>query len=174
MSCEHWHVMISLIIWTLCSLSAIIESILDSCRLFDIVELSRLDIIHPPQWSRVDEEDCCLRRPMERPRKKHVWPRLGAFSDERWLSFSSETGQDVSDACNRSVSVEDEDGRLVEEITGIELSNPMKSCGGAQRSSPTGAIAYGMPRYSETSVRLAAGCPTIMPLVGKSRAKNRW
>ena len=46
-------------------------------------------------------------------------------------------------------------------VTGFEDEY---DCGAANRKSPSGGCAYGMPRYSETPVRLAAGWPETGPL----------
>jgi hypothetical protein len=49
----------------------------------------------------------------------------------------------------------------------------VKGSGAANLRAPTGALAKGMPKYSETSDRLDAACPMISPLVVETGCPTR-
>src|SRR5688500_5822623 len=49
---------------------------------------------------------------------------------------------------------------------------PTRACGGRQRSSPTGGVAYGMPRYARTPGR-DAGIPVMRPVLISTRVPGR-
>jgi hypothetical protein len=54
---------------------------------------------------------------------------------------------------------------LLTKLEPLIVSLPWYLIGGWKRRRPTGGKAYGMPRYSDTSVAFDVACPWILPLV---------